>query len=452
MEHTEIQFSKLCNFTEKQLEATRAADKYQYHLYGGSRGPGKSYWLRWYLLREVLKLTAKGFNKPVVGLFCESYKALTDRQIGRISTEFPNWLGRVADGTAHGLGFYIKEQYGGGVIVLRNLDDPSKYQSAEFAAVGIDELTRIPEDTFHRIRGSLRWPNLDKPRFVAASNPGGIGHIWVRSYWIDRRFPPEMEQLASEFHFTPALPEDNPHLSKTYWQMLETLPPDLAQAWRYGSWDIFEGQFFSELSRQIHGFSGEPPFGWSFISIDYGEAAPSAVYWWRVDESGGLWAYRELYQAGLLYQDLKMIIRDMSLGEEIRYTVASPDIFQRAKGTGVVGAEVFASPEYGGFSWPVRRADNNRIEGWRQLKAYIHNRRIHISTDACPNFWRTVPAMTYDDTNFEDMADGEDHAAESARYAVMSRPRHMARSVEPIVPFSAAWAEKQFKEHDNVTI
>ena len=54
--------------------------------------------------------------------------------------------GRLVTGRA---GFRLHAQYGGGVLALRNLDDPNKYQDTRFAAIGIDELTKNPERTFH---------------------------------------------------------------------------------------------------------------------------------------------------------------------------------------------------------------------------------------------------------------------------------------------------------------
>jgi len=36
----------------------------------------------------------------------------------------------------------LKPEYGGHVLALRNLDDPSKYLSSEFAIIAIEELDR----------------------------------------------------------------------------------------------------------------------------------------------------------------------------------------------------------------------------------------------------------------------------------------------------------------------
>jgi phage terminase large subunit len=429
-----IKFDDLCHFSPRQKEAEEAAEQHQYTLFGGSRGPGKSYFLRWYLIKKLLRLAKSGISKPIGGLFCEDYVALKDRQISKISVEVPDWIGSIRDSKEYGLAFHIHDCYGGGVLKLRNLDDPSKYQSSEFAVIGVDELTKNLKDVFDILRGSLRWPGVGFPNFVGATNPGSIGHLWVRALWIDRQFPSEMEKISDRFAFVKALPDDNPHLTPDYWEMLETLPPDLARAWRWGDWDVFEGQFFGGLSRDVHGFRGDPPPGATFICGDYGESAPSAFYWCRVDDGGDIWLFRELYGSGMLYTTLKTKLRDLS-PEHINYTVVSPDIFMKSKGTGVVGAEVFNSAEaqYGGFAWAVIKADNNRIEGWRHMKEYIHQGRLHVHLENCPHWWRTVPAMVYDSKHAEDMdGKGEDHAAESTRYGLMSRPYPQQKLYVPV--------------------
>lgn len=267
-----VSFMDLCNFQPKQLEATKMSDIYQYFLYGGTRGPGKSYWLRWQMLRTVIKLAGQGIRGATVGLFCEDYPSLTERQTNKIAAEFPEWIGRLRDTKARGFGFHVSDTYGGGFIALRNLDDPSKYQSAEFAAMGIDEITKNPEETFDILRGSLRWRGVVKPRFMAATNPGGIGHSWVKRLWVDRDFPERFQNLKEEFFFLTALPEDNKHLDTSYWDMLESLPDGLKKAWRYGEWDVFEGQFFQEFRRDKHvipDYEMQPQFT-TIGGLDYG--------------------------------------------------------------------------------------------------------------------------------------------------------------------------------------
>lgn len=233
-------FSALCGFTPKQWIAADTADTHRFTLFGGSRGPGKSYWLRWYALRQLLALAGRGIHGASWGLFCETYPELQDRHISKIAQEFPPWLGEVRESRQGGLGYYL---HGGlGVLMLRNLDDPDKYKSVEFAGVSVDEITRTPKSTFDILRGSLRWPGVTRTQFCAATNPDGRWAEWVRKIWIERDFTgegfAELASVADEFAFVPALPQDNPHLSDQYWHDLRTAPRHLREAWLEGSWYV----------------------------------------------------------------------------------------------------------------------------------------------------------------------------------------------------------------------
>lgn len=277
-------FSEMCGFFDKQWLATETADRHLYTLYGGARGPGKSYWLRWYCVRRLLKWASHGHRNVRVGLFCEDYPALVERQINKIQTEFPRWLGELKDTRTDGLCFFLKSEYGGGKIALRNLDDPSKFQSAEFAGMAIDELTRNREKTkngtifFDELRGSLRWAGITDPFFIAATNPNGVGQKWVRSLFIEKRLPDALAGHENEFAFVPGEPRDNPHLAQTYWDMLNTLDDKLYQAWVKGNWYVnFEGVVYDQFGAE-NLTDDEPDFDLPFeLAFDDGYIDPRAI-------------------------------------------------------------------------------------------------------------------------------------------------------------------------------
>src|SRR3990172_532839 len=250
---TDIGWRELTSFTPKQQIAAEAMYTHRYILYGGARGGGKSRWLRWALVEYLIALYNDfDITGARVMLACETYPDLRDRQITKIKLEFPQWLGTLSDSKEDGIACRLAPEFGSGVIALRNLDDPSKYQSAEFAAIGVDELTKISKDTFDILRGSLRWPGVSHTVFMGATNPGGIGHGWVKALWVDRVFPPELLPRAEEFIFIQSLPADNPHLDQTYWDELNSLPVGLRRAWVEGDWTVFSGQAFPGWSNEKH--------------------------------------------------------------------------------------------------------------------------------------------------------------------------------------------------------
>ena len=110
--------------TPKQREFMRAVNHHRYTLYGGAAGGGKSYILRWELVYLLLRMYKHTKQKGIrVGLFCESYPALKDRQISKIRMEFPEWLGSYKESTCE---FTLTDALGAGAICFRNLDNPAK--------------------------------------------------------------------------------------------------------------------------------------------------------------------------------------------------------------------------------------------------------------------------------------------------------------------------------------
>lgn len=235
MNDEEIKFSDLARFLPKQKDAQEASKRFKFVLYGGSLGSGKSYWLRWMMVYWLIEYFSKYNLKGIrAGLFCEDYPSLEDRHLSKVKYEFPAWLGTYNQQRHE---FQLAPEYGSGVIAFRNLDDPEKYLSVEFAVMGVDEVNRNPVVTFRELRKRLRWAGIKDVKFLAACNPRG--EAWVKNMWVKRMFPPE-ENEPYEFVFVPALPSDNPHLDASYWKSLESLPEAERKAFLEGDWDSFD--------------------------------------------------------------------------------------------------------------------------------------------------------------------------------------------------------------------
>jgi hypothetical protein len=429
-------FSEFVKWTPKQRTADLAVRDYKYILYGGAVGGGKSYWLRW----EAIKLLIYYFGKYKLrgitgGLFCEDYPALKDRHLSKIKFEFPPWLGEYH---AQDHNFVLAHKYGGGILALRNLDDVSKYQSSEFALEAVDELTKNPKDTFDFLRTRLRWPGIEDTKFIAGTNPGGIGHGWVKSMWINKEFD-ENEQESEKFFFIPAKATDNPHIAESYYKSLESLPEALRKAFLEGDWDLFKGQYFSEWRRDIHVCTPfQIPVDWKkFIAIDYGFSAPSSVGWYAVSPDKIIYRYRELYITEQTFSDLtKLIIAMTPESEDIRYWVADPSIWAKKGESVLSGAEIMQDKyrEIKKKTLLLMQGNNDRINGWRVVREYLKpfmqeekvTAKLQIFS-TCENFIRTFPSLVYDPIKTEDCdSDGEDHPADELRYGLMSEPRPSA--------------------------
>ncbi len=289
-------------FHSKQMLAHQAMQNKRYVLFGGARGPGKSYWLRWVLLWFVMEAYRKYAVRGIrVMLGCEDYPTLVDRQLSKIEMEFPREWGEYRKGARE---FRVLDRYGGGAICFRNMDDPEKYVGSEWAAIAIDELTKHLMRTFNILRGSLRWPRFPWTKFLAASNPNGVGAAWVRKLWIEDDFPKELKGIRNRFAFIPALPSDNPHLTQEYIEDLESQPEFLRRAWLLGDWYAgVEGLVYSNFN-ELNITEDEPDLTKPIsVAYDDGYVDPLAILF--VQRSGkGLLVFDELYESGRMDDEM----------------------------------------------------------------------------------------------------------------------------------------------------
>ena len=137
----EIPFTQLANFQPKQLEAwyTLLNPECKYLLYGGAASSGKSFFLRWASIGLGMYYFAKyKIRNITLGLFSSDYTTLKDRQVIKMKNEIPSYLGEIKEFRDEGYAFLGAKAYGEFLVLLRNLDDPTKYKSAEFAAILVE--------------------------------------------------------------------------------------------------------------------------------------------------------------------------------------------------------------------------------------------------------------------------------------------------------------------------
>lgn len=123
---------------------------------------------------------------------------------------------------------------------LQSEKDKYRYQGAKFNFVGFDELTQFPESQYTYLFSRLRrghGSNIPS-RVRAASNPGGMGHEWVKDRFVVN---PKNGRL-----FIPAKLTENPYLDQDeYLNSLNELDPVTLAQLRDGNWDIAaKGEMF----------------------------------------------------------------------------------------------------------------------------------------------------------------------------------------------------------------
>jgi len=398
-------------------------------LYGGAAGGGKSDSLLIEGLRQAHK---KGYRAII---FRRTYPELQEL-IDRSMELFP----RVIPGTRYQEQkkrwiFPSGAQYYFGA--MEHEKDKYKYQGREYQYIAFDELTQFQESQYLYLHSRCRTSDADIRCYIrASSNPGGEGHGWVKARFIDNG--PYQRVVDSETGldrmFIPSRVYDNKILMQNdpmYIKRLQSLPEDDRRALLEGDWDVYAGQYFREFRKQKNGQEWhvitpfEMPAYWKrFRSIDWGYNDPCAVYWHAVGPDKRVYTYRELYINQTPASEVAKKIVELSKGEQIAYTVVSPDMWQK-RGQGMKGENIAEAFIQNGV--PVVRADNDRINGWTRMREYLteapDGKPYWQIFANCVNLIRTLPTLVHDDNRVEDVSDKvEDHPAESCRYALMSRP------------------------------
>lgn len=321
-------------------------------------------------------------------------------------------------------------------------------QSAEYGFIGFDELTHFTYAQWdYLVNSRLRavmpgaWP-----RVRAASNPGNVGHAWVKAMFVDKGLRDVVWENSRgiKFAFIPAKVEDNPYILKYdpgYIERMNMLDPKWRAALRDGNWDTFAGQFFDTWDPLHHVLDEhfEPPRHWPrFRALDWGFSKPYSVGWYAVTPTGALYRYRELYGYGgspnqgsrETAEEVARRIAEIEAeaGERDLIGPADNQIWNSGKDAGKSVAEWFQ--DYG-ITWIP--ASKNRLNGWNEFRSrlqldYDENGRPQprfFVSPRCEHFIRTIPTLVHSESKPEDLdTDGEDHCADEARYAFMYWREH----------------------------
>ena len=352
--------------------------------------------------------------------------------------------------------------------------DVIRFQSAEYQRMYFDELTHFTEYQYKYLLSRCRTTNPEvKVQIKSASNPGGVGHLWVKKRFINDAVPNQTcdrVDLESGTPYTtifiPAKVYDNDYLMKgdpNYVNKLNRLPEDERKALLEGDWNVFKGQFFKEWRTDLHIIDPfEIPTNWvRFRALDWGYRNPTAVLWFAIAPDGQMVCYKELYVIEKTDQEVCELIKEMDEDEikrgiQIRYTVADPALWsvnQYEKGESL--AMRFVS-----LGVPLMKADNNRMSGWSTMHSYLlpHEKDNKPSLQffsTCHNAIRTIPSLVHDQHKPEDLdTEGEDHCADACRYGLMSHPlRPMMKKVESTVAsFNNLLKKIRAKKHHSTYI
>ena len=421
-------------------------------LFGGAAGPGKTDCLVTAMAREIE-------HPSYHGLIVRRTFPQLQEVIDRCLNMYP-LMGGVYRATD-------KRWYfpSGSIIDLGHMqheNDKFNYQGKEYSKIAFDELTQFTLTQYLYLHSRVRTTAQDLLlQVLSSTNPGGIGHNWVKD-----RFQPTERAGKTYFDpktnlsrvFIPATIEDNPTLfdnDAEYLSRLEGLPEIEKKRLRFGIWDAFEGQVFTELSQSVHGYEDFdiPPEWERYCVFDWGFSKPFSVGWYAMDYDGVLHRYRELYgckrehegqdegaNSGLRMQAWEVArgIMEREEGEKIRQRIADPSIwhprpdYRKGESRGITIHDDFTAEGVYFF-----KADNDRMHG----KMQVHKRlkpevEVDLETgeivsehamlrvaNSANGFWRTMPALYHSEKNTDDVdTNQEDHIYDEVRYMCMARP------------------------------
>jgi phage terminase large subunit-like protein len=130
---------------------------------------------------------------------------------------------------------------------LLDSNDRYRYGSSEYQYIAFDELTEFSEDDYLFLFSRLRRTSkVAVPlRMRAASNPGNVGHLWVKNRFVSAAASGERGEglvLWNEDRaFVPARIRDNPAVDESeYRRSLLHLPPVYRERLMNGDWSICE--------------------------------------------------------------------------------------------------------------------------------------------------------------------------------------------------------------------
>lgn len=443
-------------------------------LYGGAAGGGKTK----ALVMDALFRCLQNPGTTAV-IFRRTYQELKDTDIKEAMESYPSEIAKYVAGN------YEYRLINGSKILFRhceNVADKNKYRGMEIQYLYFDELTSFEQEIYDFIKTRLRAKKSlgVVPIVRSASNPGDIGHSWVKKMFVDAGpyMSIQVQKVYSQAlhktkivrtQYIPALATENPFITDDYIFELEQKPEALRRALLNGDWDSFEGQVFKEFVNDPAHYKDrlwthvvEPfpiPDDWPrYFSFDWGYSDPFACQWWAMSPgttgTGGVaYLYKEWYGCVPKKADTGLELTPQQIMDGILereqeeaeknikiLRVADPSIFDRSHGESI--ADKMAPGFYGRTRGIVfDPADNTRLSGKMEVHERLrfdetgHPKMYIFST--CDDWIRTVPNLPYSTKKsgarkHEDIdTDAEDHDYDATRYFLMEHPLQAKKKERP---------------------
>jgi hypothetical protein len=448
--------------------------------FGGARGGSKSGGIRRIMIARRLE-----FPMTTGLILRRSMKELKQSHLDKLFYEFPD-LQRNYNVQDKKLVF---PEVGSALYFASapTAKDVADLCSSEYADIFPDEAQEFSQDELERMSGSLRCTsNSDiTPKmiysFMPGRSPSGLppkGLPYLKRVFIDGILKPEEKQF--HWAFLQAFSWDNIEwargelkrdgighgehqpgddscacqecvfyswseeerreyfLRRTDYgsDLLAITDKALRDAWLYGRWDVFEGQYFTNFKPARHNITRAEYLAWSkpwhkrWISGDWGFDHPHTIHLHEIDEHNRVITYAEDWGRGVGETELGKTITRMCAGHKFDafpfswdFGKLSPRDPAKRRSIGQMISE--SMPANLPKPHPAESVAGARVSGWRLMSQLLDSDMWQIVGEDCPKLVECIPSLVRDPDNTEDVLKVDfsenqigDDPAESARYGL----------------------------------
>jgi len=437
--------------------------------FGGAKGGAKSH-----AMRTLINLHLWEYPGTNGLIFRKTYSELLENHIMRLFRDYPymrEW--------------YIKNdkiiEYPNGSTLRFGFaeydSDIEPFNGKEYGIIGIDQAEQLSQYMIAILKGSNRStvPGY-APKFILTFNPGGISHAFLKTKFVDRNLTDgerkegwmfiqshgwdnvewvtnsliEEKVSKKEYYEWTDLERKEYFLKNApYAQNLMSLPDDdLVEAYLWGRWDVFSGQFFTKFRQDTHVVPDSLYLDERYErrgSIDYGST--TVFNYGCRSPNGSIYIENECYTEDMTPSERASVIATMLMQNKIWKLLiyADTDMFSdfrnytgAEKSPAQIMNEVFTNmmgpmaPTLIPVSKKSEDARKYRVLCNEAFKEYLNWKKNPdgefsltprlFMKERCVKLITTLPGLVYDKKNRSDIdpAVGNDHPYDAAKYLVMS--------------------------------
>lgn len=296
--------------------------------------------------------------------------------------------------------------------------DVFRYQGSELQFIGVDELTQWPEQSYRYLLSRLRrlQGSTVPLRARAASNPGGIGHDWVRRRFVEAADPAR--------RFVGALLPDNPHVdADEYRRALAQLDETTRRQLELGIWVRDAGGLVYAYAPERNDIADLPPLTFHVVGIDYGftDATAFTVIGWRENDPA-VYVVEAYKRRGLT---------PSAAAEEAHALSARYKPVQMVGDVGGLG-KGYAEEARSRFSLPIEPAEKQNKRGYQSLmNGDLERGRIRVAA-GCTDLTAEWLELPWKEDHSAESDGFDNHCADATLYAWRAACAYHEREPAPV--------------------